>query len=105
MDIKMSSSTGIPPIWDCLSVKGIVSFIRSEEEKLQSAQLSTFLNLGSTPQLPTSGVDWLGFFTGTTTFGEVDSKIRNNINISKGSEYFPDYELVNNKLKVTIKRG
>lgn len=103
MDIKMDSSTGTPPTWDTVSVGGIVSFITGDEEELQAAQLATFLNLGSTPQLPLEGVDWLGFFTGSTSFGEVDSKIRENIKISKGSKFAPDYELENNNLKVTLK--
>jgi hypothetical protein len=105
MDMKMGSSTGLPPTWDVISVNGIVAFITGEEENLQSAQLATFLNLGSTPQLSDQGVDWLGFFTGETTFGTVDSQIRDNISISKGSDYFPDYTLENNKLKVTVRKG
>ena len=105
MDIKMGSSSGVPPTWDVVSVNGVVGFITGEEENLQCAEFATFLNLGSTPQLPNEGVDWLGFFTGSTTFGEVDSKIRENLINSKGNKYFPDYELVNNKISATLKRG
>jgi hypothetical protein len=105
MDIKMNSSTGTPPIWDLLSVDGIVSFITGDEETLQAAQLSAYLNLNSTPQLPGQGTDWIGFFTGGTSFGEVDSQIRNNINNSIATGYYPEYELINNRLSVMMKRG
>lgn len=105
MDISMSSSSGVPPTWDLVSTNGIVSFITGDAETLQAAQLSAYLNLGSTPQLPGQGTDWLGFFTGNTTFGEIDSQIRNNINNSIATGYYPDYELINNKLNVVMIQG
>ena len=105
MDISMSSTQGVPPTWDLVSVSGIVSWIKGDAEKLQAAQLAAYLNLGSTPQLPDQGTDWTGFFTGNTTFGTIDSQIRTNINNSIGQGFYPDYELVNNKMKVTIKQG
>jgi hypothetical protein len=105
MDIKMGSTNETTLKWDLVSVNGIVSFITDDEEELQSAQFATFLNLGSTPQLPDKGVDWLGFFSGSTSFGTVDSQIRNNISLSRGPDYFPYYELINNKIKATVRKG
>lgn len=104
MDIKLLSSEGIPPTLDIEVNNGIVRWIKDEEEKLQQAQLATFLQLGSTPQLPNKGVNWLGFFTENISFGEIDSQIRENIKNSKGDNYIPEYEIINNKLSVTVKK-
>lgn len=104
MDIKLLSSTGIPPTMDIEVINGIARWIKGEEEELQQAQLATYKQLGSTPQLPDDGTDWLGFFTGNVSFGEIDSQIRENIKNSKGDNHIPEYEIINNKLSVTVKK-
>jgi hypothetical protein len=107
MDIKMQSETiesGKLPVWDFyISDDGKASMIFDEEEDLQEAQIAAYLTKGSTPQLRADEyVDWLGFFLGQITFGELDAQIKQSIQNAGQTDYYPQYEIENEKLKVVI---
>lgn len=107
MDIKMQSETieaGKLPVWDFyISDDGKASMISDDEEDLQTAQIATFLTKGSTPQLRSDEYpDWLGFFLGQITFGELDAQIKQSIQNTGKTNYYPEYEIENEKLQVIV---
>jgi hypothetical protein len=108
MDIKMLSTvtTDGRNIWDFeIDSSGCARMITGDEEALQNAEVASFIKVGSTPQLPNAGVDWLGFLTGEIDFGELDSQIRTNISdAGQIDDYVPEYTLENNKLKTIIRK-
>jgi hypothetical protein len=105
MDIQMTSTAGSPLIWDItIDSNGCAVLIYDLNERKQQAKVASFLTLGSTPQNPDDGVDWQGFFTGSISFGELDSQIKDNIAKVNDSSLYPDYEINNNGLNVAIKQ-
>jgi hypothetical protein len=108
MDIYMdSSSTTYPKTWDIsVSADGCALMIADEDDELkQEAMVAAYLTRGSTPQVPEDGVDWQGYITGEKNFGELDSDIRDNIEKLGPNTLYPDYDIVNNALKVNILKG
>lgn len=93
---------------DCLvDGLGCVPIITGEEEELQNAQLATYVQKDSIPQLAGNGhgVDWSGFLSSSTAFGEIDAQIRANLEYSGLSEsYAPFYSIENEKLKITVRK-
>jgi hypothetical protein len=84
---------------------GCVPMITGDEEEEQNAQFVTFIKKNNIPQLSGNehGVDWLGFVTGETKFGEIDAQIRDNINfVDLTDKYYPSYSIVNEKLKLEV---
>lgn len=108
MDMKMRAeqiSETENPIWDVKVIKGIVPIISGNEEKIQTATLAGFLELGTIPQIPAVGVNWQGFLTGSITFGELDTEIRKSIQDAGVEQFSPDYDLDNDNLIMTINAG
>ena len=105
MDIKMkaqSISSISHPIWDVQVQKGIVPMISGDEEELQTATLAGFIEKGSIPLLPSSGVSWSQYLTGEITFGELDAEVRDSISEAGKDNFYPDYEIENDQLVMTI---
>ena len=105
MDLRMKvqqQSESENPVWDVEINKGIVPIITGKIEHLQNAVLAGFLELGSIKQLPEAGVDWPGFITGVVTFGEIDSAVRDSLLKAGRSDFYPQYELEDEKLIMTI---
>jgi hypothetical protein len=72
------------------------------QEDMQNAQMAAYLQYGSIPQLPNFGVQWAEYFTGSVDFGIVDGQIKSNL-ISVGLQNFrPIYDIVNEKLTVSV---
>jgi hypothetical protein len=107
MNMRLKSTANIPPTWDIdVDEFGNAIYISGEEEELQNAQVATFLPKGSTPQLSEDVYpDWLGWLTEEVPFGELDSQIRNSIELSGSTDYYPEYSLENGKnLTVTMRK-
>lgn len=99
-DITLQGTT-----WDVEVKDGIVPIISGNEEDLQEATLACFLELGSIPQLPERGVPWTDFLTNNITFGELDSYIRESITDSGKTEFYPEYQIVDDALTLTVGKG
>lgn len=107
MDLKMNAEkiTSIEdPVWDVKVTNGIVPIITDQEEEMQTAILAGFIEQNTIPQLPTAGVPWQDYLTGTITFGELDALVRESIQNAGASEFYPRYEITNDKLVMTIGR-
>lgn len=105
MDIKMdaeSITATAHPVWDVKVEKGIVPMITGDEEDLQTATLAGFLEKGSIPLLPDAGVSWSDYLTKEITFGELDAEVRDSISEAGKDNFYPDYEIENDQLVMTI---
>ena len=105
MDIKMdaeSITATAHPVWDVKVEKGIVPMITGDEEDLQTATLAGFLEKGSIPLLPDAGVSWSDYLTKEITFGELDAEGRDSISEAGKDNFYPDYEIENDQLVMTI---
>ena len=105
MDIKMRSeiiSASAHPIWDVKTVNGIVPIITGDEEDIQTATLAGFIEKGTIPLLPDDGVPWTEYLNHNITFGELDTLIRESLSKAEKDDYYPDYEIINDKLEMTI---
>ena len=80
--------------------KHIVPIITGQAEEMQQAQVLAQLVLNMIPQLPGVGSDWIGFIGGTLAFPVLDAQIRNTLANGGHSDYYPDYNVVNDALTV-----
>lgn len=114
MDARVAGETSLPtvfPTWDLAveetppgSGQFIVPMLTGNDEAAQQAQVSTFLIVGLIPQLPTVGVDWLGFLSAQTAFGDLDAQIRKSIAAGGHNDFFPDYDVQEQTLVAIAKR-
>ncbi len=106
MDIQMSSSTEETettfPTWDFTVVDGVVPLISGDQERVQTAAMAAFIQVGSVPQLPGVGVPWTEFLTGGATFGDIDAAIRKAALASNVSDFTPQYDFENGRLTVVM---
>ena len=104
MDFKMTAMKreSETSIWECKVVNGIVPLISGDEENQQTATLAGLLIRGSIPQLPNVGVPWTDYLNKNITFGELDYYIRQSIIDSGETNYYPDYNIENDKLTMSI---
>lgn len=104
MDLKMKAEdiTTAGTTWDCKVDDGIVPIITGDEDDLQTAIQAGFLIKGSIPQLPDAGVPWTEFLTQALTFGELDYYVRNSLQKAGKENYYPQYELEDDKLTMSI---
>ena len=101
MDAESITATA-HPVWDVKVEKGIVPMITGDEEDLQTATLAGFLEKGSIPLLPDAGVSWSDYLTKEITFGELDAEVRDSISEAGKDNFYPDYEIENDQLVMTI---
>ena len=80
--------------------KHIVPIITGQAEEEQQAQVLSQLVLNMIPQLPGVGSDWIGFIGGTLPFIVLDAQVRNTLANGGHSDYYPDYNVVNDALTV-----
>lgn len=104
MDLKMKAmdKESEASVWDCKVSKGIVPIITGEDENLQTATLAGLLIKGSIPQLPEVGVPWTQYLDKDITFGELDYYVRDSIMNSGKTEFYPDYQIENDQLTMTV---
>lgn len=104
MDFKMMSEkiTDGTKIWDCKVTDGNVPIISGTEEDQQTATLAGFLIRGTIPQIPEAGVPWTEFLSKALTFGELDYYIRESIRKSGKTNYFPQYDIVDDQLVMSV---
>lgn len=105
MDMKMKAETietGEFPVWDVKVSNGIVPIISGDEEDLQCATLAGFIELNSIPLLPDAGVPWTDYMSGAITFGELDADVRDSLSAAAKDNFYPDYEITDDKLVMTI---
>lgn len=74
-------------------------------EDQQHAQLAAYLQYGTIPQLPSFGVQWVEYFTKQVNFGVVDGQIKSNLLAIGLPTFFPDYDIINQKLVVGVRKS
>jgi len=97
----MQSSQSIPnqfQTWDYYVSNGIVPILEDSPEDEQAAMIAAYLQKGTVPQLPDSGIPWVEFFTGEVQFNEVDGAIKQALNSIGLTSFYPSYDLVNDNL-------
>ncbi len=106
MDIEMKAedNSGEYPVWDLKTDDGIVPIMSGEKENLQIATRACFLEKGTIPQLSEAGVEWTAFLTNEISFGELDAQIRESLRKADKSEYFPNYQIENDKLTLSVSK-
>ena len=105
MDARMQSTStaaGQYPTWDYFVSGGIVPIISGTDEDAQAATMAAFLQVGTIPQLPEEGVDWVGYTMGEASFNEIDNKIKANLSSIGLTDYCPTYDLVNDTLVTNV---
>lgn len=104
MDLKLNSEqiTTSGVLWDCKVSGGIVPIITNDEEDLQCAINAAFLITGTIPQIPAAGVPWTEFLTNKISFGELDFYVRDSLQKVEKETYYPQYEIQDDKLTMTI---
>jgi len=107
-DARMQSTVKSPsayPTWDMYEVDGECPILTDSEENQQAPTIAAFIQKGTIPQLPSTGVPWTGFFMGQVSFGSLDMEIRDMLTKADCSGYEPSYEIVEDQLYTTIKRS
>lgn len=104
---KTINETTKEPIVDFVPTKdGQLQVLYSNEAVKQRAIISSFVQRGSIPQLPSVGVEWVEFLAESRSPAEINSQIfdamHNNANTY---DYIPKYETFNNELTVTIEEN
>ena len=104
MDCKMETekTTEKYPVWDVRVTNGIVPIISGNEERMQTAVMAGFIEMGTIPKLDNVGVPWQAFLSGKITFGELDASIRTSIRSAGVEEFYPQYEIKNDKITMTV---
>lgn len=110
MDMALKSSStpaNSYQIFDYLVQDNIVPILNDSGtngsiEDAQHAQMAAYLQYGAIPQLPQFGVQWVEYFTGEVNFGVVDGAIKSNLATVGLSNFRPVYDLVNDKLTVSV---
>ena len=105
MDARMQSTQSIPnqfQTWDYYVADGIVPILEGSQEESQTAMIAAYLQKGTIPQLPETGIPWVEFFTGQVQFNEVDGAIKNALNQVGLTQFYPTYDLVNDNLIATV---
>jgi hypothetical protein len=106
MDAQMQStskSANSYQTWDYyVDSSGNVPILTGSQEEAQAANMAAFLQRGTIPQLPEEGVQWVEYFMGEVTFGDIDNQIKNNLMKIDLVDYFPTYEIVNDALVTNI---
>lgn len=108
MDAQMSSTkTGTSttfPTWDLRIVNGACPLITGDTEGVQAASIGAYIQVGTIPQLPQTGVPWTEFLTGVANGADLDAAIRKSVASAGQSAFSPDYTISNDKLVVTMRR-
>lgn len=95
------------PILDFeITGKGEFSTLSGESEVAQRAIVASFLQKGTIPQLPETGVEWAEMIVGQVSPAEVNSQIMKQIHECADTySYIPKYSSVNNRVVVSIEQG
>lgn len=93
------------PIWDLKVVNGVCPLVSGDAEEQQRAMVTAFIQLGTIPQLPDSGIDWTGFFTKRLIFGDLDVSIRQDLIAAGLDDFDPSYEINGDDFVTVIKRS
>lgn len=102
--MKAEDNSGDYPVWDLKTDGNIVPIISGDKEEIQTATLACFLEKGTVPQLEDAGVEWTAFLTGNKTFGELDAQIRESLQKADKSDYFPNYQIENDRLTLSVSK-
>ena len=109
VDAQMASTlqTGLAyPTWDFVVVSGQIPMLTGTNGDQQNANVAAFMQMGTIPQLPDKGVNWVGFLTSQIGFGQLDANIRQALKDANASQYVPNYNTQTpNTLVVTITLG
>lgn len=91
-------------IWDFqITAEGTLATIETKAETQQRATVASFLQRGTIPQLPNTGVQWAEFLTGSILPAELNSQILENIHeLADTYSYTPKYTTKDGRLYVNI---
>lgn len=103
--MKAEDDSGDYASWDVDAKGGIVPILSGGKEEVQCATLACFLEAGTIPQIPSMGVDWAGFLTGSKTFGEIDAEIRQSLIAAGREDFRPEYRIDGDRLTLEVARG
>ncbi len=91
--------------WDFDVYKGLPITITGEEEEMQRAQVAAFVQKGSIPLLPTTGIDWLKYLLHEISFTQLDAQIRMALNVlTESSKYVPTYNITDGQTSLSISK-
>ena len=106
MDIEMISKTDEvtkESQWDFRVKDGKLCWIDYNAATQQRSIIATYLQLGTIPQLPDIGNQWVEFLTGTVAPNELNTQIRNSIiDLTGELSYLPKYTEVDGRLTVEV---
>lgn len=109
MDLFVQSYTNNAkePIIDFeVTGKGELSVLSGEAEVSQRAVVASFLQKGTIPQLPNTGVEWAEMLVGQVSPAEVNSQIMKQIHECADTySYLPKYSSLDNRIVVSIEQG
>ncbi len=115
MDAQLLGVGGTAPVVDfyvpaATTGSHAIPIITGAVEDAQQAQVLVALILNGIPQLPGKGNDWLGFMDSNLPFGQalgqLDAQIRKSLADGGHSDFFPDYDIVNDTIVANaVKQG
>ena len=93
------------PTWDFVVTSGQVPFITGQAASQQNANIAVFIQQGNIPQLPSKGVNWVGFLTSQIGFGQLDQNIRQALSDAQAAGFVPQYTTSSGQLFVSVQLG
>ncbi len=90
-------------LWDFKITKGILQVVDHNEAVEQRSFVSTYLQRGTVPQVPTAGNQWVELMTNQISPQTLNSQIRQSIiDYTGGLYYLPKYKDVDDKVVVEV---
>ena len=82
---------------------GELKMLTGAAEEKQRAIVASFVQRGTIPQLPTTGIQWAEFLTGTVGYAELNAQILDALhNSALTYAYVPTYKENNGTLNIEI---
>ena len=105
MDLKIITPTSSVNNfnWDIEVADGIPSTVTDTTEVQQEANLSAYLQTNTVPLMEDRGNDWTAFLFKELSLSQIDSQVRENINMySDSMSYVPVYGIKDKELVVNV---
>lgn len=90
-------------LWDFKVTKGILQIVDHNEAVEQRSFVSTYLQRGTVPQIPSAGNQWVELMTSQISPQALNAQIRQSIiDNTGGLSYLPKYKDVDGKVVVEV---
>lgn len=90
-------------LWDFKVTNGILEIVDHNEALEQRSFISTYLQRGTVPQLPSAGNQWVELMTNQISPQALNAQIRQSIiDYTGGLSYLPKYKDENGKVVVEV---